>query len=245
MHVRIAEERLADIKLSIPTDSVKLCTRCHEKTAGRPATQKQIEVSSHAGTQQCVVCHNPHAPKIGAAVTAKAEKPGDAAAGRKKAADCGGCHGAEGVSENPEWPSLAGLQRGYLVAALQAYKSGARNDPMMDGQAKALSETAINELAAFYAGLSCKAAGSKSAQLAAAGKTKAAACAACHGAEGVSISPAFPSLAGQQEAYLANAIKGYQAGGLRKNAMMSGAVKGLSATDIAQLAAFYAGAKCK
>lgn len=245
MHARIAAQRLEHVKLAIPADSVKLCTLCHEKMPGRPAAQKQIEVSSHAGAQQCIVCHNPHSPKIAAAGAQKAGKPGDAAAGRKKAAACAACHGADGVSGNPEWPSLAGQQRSYLAGALLAYKAGARRDPMMDGQAKGLSEADIGDLAAFYASASCKTAGSKSsAQLASAGKAKAAACANCHGAEGVSGNPAWPSLAGLQEAYLVNALKAYQTGA-RKGPMMAGLMKGLSEADIGQLAAYYAGLKCK
>jgi cytochrome c553 len=242
---RIAAERLEHVKLAIPADSVKLCTLCHEKMPGRPAAQKQIEVSSHAGAQQCIVCHNPHSPKIAAAGAQKAGNPGDAVAGRKKSAVCAACHGADGVSGNPEWPSLAGQQRSYLASALLAYKAGTRRDPMMGAQAKGLSEADIGDLAAFYASASCKAAGSKSsAQLASAGKAKAAACASCHGAEGVSGNPAWPSLAGLQEAYLVNALKAYQSGA-RQGPMMAGLVKGLNDADVGQLAAYYASLNCK
>ena len=245
MRSRIAAERLDHVKLMIPADTVKLCTLCHEKTPGRPAMQKQIEVSSHAGAQQCVVCHNPHSPKLAAAGVPQAAKPGDVAAGRKKAATCANCHGAEGVSPNPVWPSLAGQQRGYLVSALQAYKAGARRDPLMTEQAKGLSEADMIELAAFYASLSCKSAGSSAAApVVSAGKAKAAACAACHGAEGTSGNPVWPSLAGLQEAYLVSALKAYRTGA-RQDPMMAGLVKGLNDTDIGQLAAYYAGLKCK
>ena len=41
---------------------------------------------------------------------------------------------------------------------------------------------------------------------AAAGKAKAAMCAGCHGAAGVSINPMWPNLAGQKEAYLSKQI---------------------------------------
>src|SRR3990172_12641527 len=51
-------------KLPIPSDTVKLCTLCHEAMAGRPETQPQIDLVQHSGGQQCIVCHNPHAPKI-------------------------------------------------------------------------------------------------------------------------------------------------------------------------------------
>jgi len=245
LHSRIAAERQAQIKLVIPADTVKLCTLCHEKMPGRPAAQRQIEVSRHAGTQQCSVCHNPHSPRLAAAATPQAAKPGDAAAGRKKAVACANCHGAEGVSGNPVWPSLAGQQRGYLVTALQAYNARARRDPLMAELAKGLSEADIGDLAAYYASLSCKTAPSSSpAQVASAGKAKAAACASCHGAEGVSGNPVWPSLAGQQEAYLISALKAYQTGA-RQNPLMAAPVRGLSEADIRQLAAYYAGLNCK
>lgn len=245
MHSRIAAERLDHVKLMIPTDTVKLCTLCHEKMPGRPATQRQIEASRHVGGQQCIICHNPHSPKLAAAGAPQAAKPGDVAAGRKKAAVCAACHGAEGISGSPVWPSLAGQQRGYLVSALQAYKADARRDPLMTVQAKGLSETDVIELAAFYASLSCNSAeSSATAPVVSAVKSKAVVCAACHGAEGISANPAWPSLAGQQQAYLVNALKAYQTGA-RQNPIMAGLVKGLSDTDIGRLATYYTGLKCK
>ncbi len=244
MHSRIAAERLDHVKLAIPADTVKLCTLCHEKMPGRPATQRQIEVSRHAGGQQCSVCHNPHSPKLAAGVP-QAAKPVDVAVGRKTAATCAGCHGAEGVSANPAWPSLAGQQRGYLVGALQAYRAGTRRDPLMAAATQGLSAADVSELAAFYASLSCQSAGSSAAPpVASAGKAKAATCAACHGAEGVSANPAWPSLAGLQEAYLISALKAYRTGA-RRDPLMAGPAKGLNDTDIGQLAAYYAGLKCR
>lgn len=245
VHSLIVAGRRAYVKVAVPADTVKLCTLCHEKMPGRPAAQPQIEVSSHAGTQSCTACHNPHSPKLAAAGLPQAAKPGDAAAGRNKAAACASCHGAEGVSANPAWPSLAGQQRGYLASALQAYKAMTRSEPVMAEQAKGLSEADISDLAAYYAGLNCKTADSSApAQVASAGKAKAAACAACHGAGGVSANPAWPSLAGRQEAYLVSALKAYQTGA-RQHPLMAAPVKGLSDTDIAQLGAYYAGLDCK
>ncbi|MDB2705253.1 c-type cytochrome, partial [Pseudomonadota bacterium] len=45
---------------------------------------------------------------------------------------------------------------------------------------------------------------------AAAGKAKAAVCAACHGAGGVASIPIYPNLAGQNEPYLVSALKAYR-----------------------------------
>ena len=141
----------ANGKLPIPTDTVALCTLCHEAMPGRPQTQPQIVLASHAVGQQCKTCHNPHAPKI-AAGPAKIE--GDVAAGHKLAsAECSSCHGARGISPNDTWPNLAGQNAAYLVRITSAYRSGAQQDVMMTPLAKALSEQDIRNLAAYYAEL--------------------------------------------------------------------------------------------
>ncbi|MEN8719791.1 MAG: cytochrome c [Oceanococcaceae bacterium] len=72
-----------------------------------------------------------------------------------------------------------------------------------------------------------------------AGKEKSATCAACHGADGVSSAPTFPTLAGQHETYLVQSLKQYRDGS-RKNAVMAPMAANLSDEDIADLAAFYA-----
>jgi cytochrome c553 len=72
------------------------------------------------------------------------------------AANCAGCHGANGLSANPEWPNLAGQNTGYLVASLNAFKDGSRNHRVMTSVAKTLGDADIENLAAYYAGVSCK-----------------------------------------------------------------------------------------
>ena len=72
----------------------------------------------------------------------------------------------------------------------------------------------------------------------AAGKEKAATCAACHGAEGVSKDPSNPILAGQYDSYIQQALKSYRSGA-RENAIMAGFATQLSDQDIADLAAWY------
>lgn len=71
-----------------------------------------------------------------------------------------------------------------------------------------------------------------------AGKAKSAACAACHGATGVSEVPSFPVLAGQHRDYLYHALKDYKSG-KRKNPIMAGQVANLSDADMADLAKYY------
>ena len=72
-----------------------------------------------------------------------------------------------------------------------------------------------------------------------AGKAKAALCAACHGATGVSMNPLWPNLAGQKEQYLAKQIKAFR-DGTRTDMMMAPMVAGLTDDDIDNLAAFFA-----
>ena len=71
-----------------------------------------------------------------------------------------------------------------------------------------------------------------------AGKKKSAPCAACHGENGVSVSPEFPNLAGQYPDYLEVALRHYQ-NGKRQNPIMAAQVKDLSPKDIMDLAAYF------
>ena len=74
-----------------------------------------------------------------------------------------------------------------------------------------------------------------------AGKKKAAeVCAACHGPDGNSPTPAFPKLSGQHESYLEKALNDYKSGA-RKDPIMSGMAAPLNKKDIENLAAYFSG----
>jgi cytochrome c553 len=75
----------------------------------------------------------------------------------------------------------------------------------------------------------------------AAGKAKAVACAACHGANGQGVPP-NPALTGRTEDEMLQAMKDYKSG-KRNNAVMKGMMGGLSDQDMANLAAYYASLK--
>jgi cytochrome c553 len=76
---------------------------------------------------------------------------------------------------------------------------------------------------------------------AAAGKAKAAACAGCHGQNGKAMVPNYPSLAGQNAAYIEGALKAYKTQERKgyQAAIMYGMAAALSDQDIANLAAYY------
>lgn len=72
------------------------------------------------------------------------------------------------------------------------------------------------------------------------GREKAVAiCGACHGVDGNSVAPTFPRLAGQHEGYLLHALNSYR-NGTRKNEIMKAQVALLTASDMANLAAYFA-----
>jgi DmsE family decaheme c-type cytochrome len=158
---------------------------------------------------------------------------------RNKTIACAGCHGEGGVSKRAGMPSLVGLDAQYLVSAMKAYANGQRKHDLMKALLSDVSETELNSIALYYARQAPARARTAGVGDAAAGKTASAACAACHGAEGVSANPAWPSLAGQDARYLANAIKAYKDGS-RSDATMKGLVAALDERTINDIATYYA-----
>lgn len=232
-----------NLKMTVPADSRQLCTLCHERMTGRPLQQRQIVVADHAGAQQCTVCHNPHSPRLGLVAATTTAQAGDAAAGKIKAAECAGCHGPEGVSNNLPGPTLAGQHDAFIIDVLKEYNSGARVEPMMSAAAKMSEDDAAN-LAAYFSGLKCESTLTPDKQATLPGHTIASKCTACHGANGVSTNRSWPNLVGQSKDYLVNALRRYISGA-RKNAIMAGIAKGLSDTELENVAAYYAAATCK
>ena len=166
---------------------------------------------------------------------------GDAAAGKAAAAACAGCHGEQGVSANPDTPSLAGQDSQYLTAALRAYKDGSRANDVMKGPAASLDDATMKNLSAYYAGLTPQAPKvarpMTPAQL-------AERCDRCHGTNGNSTDPRSPALAAQRADYLEKALQAYRAG-TRKSTAMAAMSDGLEPGDIEAIAAWYARQKAK
>lgn len=64
---------------------------------------------------------------------------------------CDRCHGAGGNSVDPRLPALAGQREDYLRKVLHDYRTGARKSPQMAAMSEGLTETAVDDLAAYYA----------------------------------------------------------------------------------------------
>ncbi|CAA6808176.1 MAG: Cytochrome c4 [uncultured Thiotrichaceae bacterium] len=79
---------------------------------------------------------------------------------------------------------------------------------------------------------------------AAKGKEKSAPCAACHGADGNSVNPEWPKIAGQSVAYITKQLEEFRSG-KRANPLMTPQAANLSDEDIADLAAYFSSNKAK
>jgi cytochrome c553 len=75
----------------------------------------------------------------------------DAAIEKKAKEVCAACHGPDGnAPTGPDFPKLAGQHYDYLLHSLKGYKSGARKNPIMAGQAQTLTLQEMEGLAAYY-----------------------------------------------------------------------------------------------
>lgn len=149
---------------------------------------------------------------------------GDAAAGARKAAVCGACHGMTGQSVNPEWPNLAGQQESYVAAQLALFKQGVRDNPLMMPMAMPLTDEDMRDLGAHFAaqapaGLEADASNWKAGERLYRGGDQGRglpACIACHGPQGKGNGPArYPALRAQHAVYTYAQLKAY-ADGRRK-----------------------------
>jgi cytochrome c553 len=177
---------------------------------------------------------------------------GTAQEGQSKSTACVACHGVNGNSSNPEWPNLAGQHEQYIKKQLQAFKSGARKNPLMTPMAMGLSDDDIEDLAAYFAaqtpvGLEADAAKVPVGQrVYRGGDTKASvpACAACHGPGGDGNPPAaYPAIRGQYATYVAAQLRAYRAGTRQtdQNQVMRNVASTMSDEQIDAVASYVQG----
>jgi cytochrome c553 len=176
------------------------------------------------------------------ALSLEATAAGDPANGEVLANTCMGCHGIPGYrNAYPSYrvPKLGGQNADYIVIALQAYRAGTRAHPTMQAQGASLTDQDMQDLAAFFASEGGpEVAPTVTGGLAAAGKEKAATCAACHGEAGISAAPNWPNLAGQHRDYLEHALNAYR-DKTRQDPVMQGQVTLLTDDDVKALAAYF------
>lgn len=177
---------------------------------------------------------------------------GDPVVGKQKAALCIGCHGVDGNSSNPDWPSLAGQHAEYLTKQINDFKSKARVDGTMNAMVGSLSDADTANISAFFASNKAKVAGAnkdsielgKKIYRGGIAKRGVAACASCHGPSGAGNPAAkFPALSGQHAKYTAKALNDFASGARSNDAqsMMRDVAGKLKANEIKAVAEYIAG----
>jgi len=181
--------------------------------------------------------------------------------GSTKAGVCMACHGMNGNSTNPEWPTLAGQSAVYIAEQLHLFRAGIRTNPVMQPIVATLKDEDIDDLAVYYAaqtptGLEADPsywqAGS---QLYRRGDKarNIPACMACHGPAGNGNPAAgYPVLRAQHAVYTVKQLNDYASGARyqgakdaahasRNGQIMATVAKRLTPEDIRNLASYIQG----
>ena len=171
------------------------------------------------------------------AVTAQEAASGNPQRGKELSYTCLGCHGVDGYKNaypNYSVPALEGQHPEYMAAALKEYRDGDRAHLTMHSQASSLTDQDIADIVSYFSGkpltADSKAEGSVPAP--------AQLCTSCHGANGVGITPQYPTLAGQHPDYIVRALQEYKKGG-RKNPIMAGMAATVKDEDMAIIAEYF------
>ena len=196
-----------------------------------------------------------------AGLTGVAHAAGNAEAGQAKAATCVACHGADGNSIAPNFPNLAGQSEAYLYKQLKDFKEGKRKDATMDAMVLPLDDQAMQDVAAFYAGMKLNP-GQADPALVNAGEAiykggiaeiGVPACMGCHGPAGNgNPGSGYPQLSSQKAAYTEKQLKDFRTSAQntsdtpvgRSNdpsKMMRNAVKRMSDNEIKAVAQYIQG----
>ena len=175
-------------------------------------------------------------------------------AGRTKSATCAACHGLDGNSVTPDWPSLAGQHTAYIVRQLKAFKAGDRVNVTMKPFADMLTDQDMADVAAYFSAQKPVPKGADPAlvnlgqQIYRGGVPQRgiAACIACHGPSGDGNPlAAYPRISGQHATYVARTLGEYASGARRSdvdlNQMMRNEAKLLGDDEIKALASYVQG----
>ncbi len=146
---------------------------------------------------------------------------GDADKGQSLSGTCAACHGMDGNSVNPIWPSLAGQHEAYLDRQIKLFRDGERDNALMQPMVASLSDQDVADLAAYFSSqkMKLKAANPEMVEL---GRKiyqggdkerNIPACMACHGptGQGNPLSE-YPVLANQHASYTAIQLRAFKKG---------------------------------
>jgi cytochrome c553 len=189
------------------------------------------------------------APAVDAAKGEQLYNSGDASRG---VIACVGCHGAAGNSTITQNPKLGAQHAEYVAKQLGDFKSGARNNPIMSGIAKGMSDEDMKNVAAYLDKQESKPGAAKNKETVEAGKKiyragiaekSVPACAGCHGASGAGIPAQFARLAGQHQDYTTAQLTAFRQGARKNSVQMTTIAKRMSDDEIQAVSDYIAGLK--
>jgi cytochrome c553 len=168
---------------------------------------------------------------------------------QKTLESCVACHGVNGRSVSPTFPSLAAQTAAYIELQLHAFRDQTRADPdaqaYMWGMASQMSDGLISELAAYYSKQTAAVGNNETSALISQGRhifeegvpaRQIPPCASCHGARAEGKGP-FPRLAGQHAPYLLKQLLVIQSA-LRTAPVMHGIIKELNRDQMQAVVAY-------
>jgi len=164
---------------------------------------------------------------------------------------CSACHRGSGEGDaGSGFGNLTGLTKHYLEKQLRDFRSGARENRVMQVVARNLGENDIAALAAYYASLPPQTKSADVPQTPPEGVLLAEegdpgrtipACNSCHGSETAREASEIPSLYGQHPIYLTNQLEAWQSGARRNDlgSVMAEIAKKLTPIEMSAVAIYY------
>jgi len=181
---------------------------------------------------------------------AQAAKPDLAKGAASYGAVCVACHAADGNSTTPANPKLAQQHPEYLVKQLQEYKSGKRQNAIMQGMAATLSDDDMRNIGHWLASQKGTPGFASDPELVKLGERiyrggladrGIAACAGCHSPNGAGIPSQYPRLSGQHAEYTETQLRHFRDGTRANNAQMTGVAAKMTDREIKAVSDYIAG----
>ncbi len=179
---------------------------------------------------------------------------GDPEAGKAKAAQCAGCHGADGNSPTAAFPKIAGQGEKYLLKQLQDVKEGTRVIAQMAGQLDNMNAQDLENLASYFASQTMSGSAAKqdlvetgsSVYRAGIKEQGIAACTGCHSPTAAGNAPAgFPRLSGQHADYIEQQLLMFQKGERNNDSdsVMRSITERMTAQEIKAVSSYASGVR--
>jgi cytochrome c553 len=152
---------------------------------------------------------------------------------------CAACHGQNGVPADPKTtPIIWGQTEYYIVTQLRSYKTGERQNPVMEAIAKSIKIEDMRPIARYFAGKTWPENPAKNAS--ATEPNGMAVCKFCHQQKFEGALPG-PRLAGLSYEYLSAQMRAFADGQRTNNEDMPKVMKDISERDREAMAHYLAG----